>query len=435
MLTSNLFRLGCGAATVLALVAPATASPAATPEEVSGVLVPEAEPDPAPARSLLVVPRAMVGAAAVPVRTGLTYYERYQVKERLIDLFFDDTRTFGIYPRLSLESGLRPGVGVRLVHKDLLGARLRLAADYGGEHQQRLDGSIASPPIFSAPVRLHLRGGWQQQPRAAFFGIGDGPAVSAPFWQRTYRAEVGLVADPAGPFFGSLTGTYVSRRFGEGPNETPVDRSALVGWATGAQVFYGEAEVGIDTLRVSRVSISSAAPSSGTRLTLFGGGATGASGDPTRYARYGLDALHAFDLYGGDRVLLLRLHTEAVAPAAGDDSIPFTDLPRLGGPQFLRGYARDRFRDRVAVLGSVEYRYPIWRQLSGFLFVDAGKVSPGWADLSRAARPRLGYGGGLELYSSESFRMRTQLAGSEEGLYFQLAVDAVYRQSTPPYRI
>jgi hypothetical protein len=372
------------------------------------------------------------------VRAGLTCYERYQVKERLLDLFFDDTRTFGVYPRLSLESGTRPGVGVRLVHKDLFGsgARLRLAADYGGELQQRLDGGLTTGPLFAAPLRLHVRGGWQQQPGAPFYGFGDTPAQRAPFWQRVVRAEVGLEVNPAGPLFGSLTGSFVSRRFGErSATAAPVDRSALTGWATGTRVFYGEAEVGVDTLAVSRPSISAAAPSSGTRLALFAGAAAGAKGDPTRYARYGLDALQYLDLYGGDRVLVLRLHGEGVAPAAGSDRIPFTDLPRLGGPSFLRGYARDRFRDRVAVLGTVEYRYPIWRQLSGFLFVDAGKVVPDWAALSRSARPRVGGGGGLELYSDESFKLRTQLAGSEEGLFFQLAVEAVYRQSTPPYRI
>jgi outer membrane translocation and assembly module TamA len=190
--------------------------------------------------------------------------------------------------------------------------------------------------------------------------------------------------------------------------------------------------VGVDTLAVGAPWISPGAPSRGTRASAFVGAAAGASGDRTRYVRYGLDAIQYFDLYRGDRVLLVRVHGEGVA-ARSDEDIPFTDLPRLGGPQFLRGYARDRFRDRVAVLGSIEYRYPIWRELSGFLFVDAGRVAPGIDALSGHFRP--GAGGGLELYSNEAFRMRTQLAGSSDGLFFHLAVEAVYRQSTPPYRI
>jgi hypothetical protein len=412
---------------VLLMVAdPQTAAPN---DDVSGVAIPEqTEASPSSsAGALLVVPRAVVGAASVPFRAGLTYYERYDVKERVLDIFFDDTRTFGIYPRLSFETRTQPGVGVRLVHKNLFGsgARVRAAADYGGEHQRRLDAAFTTPPLLAAPARLHLRGGWQRQPRLPFYGIGDGPAVVSRFGQDVSRAEAGLEVDPAGPWSFALTGTYLSRRFRE---ETP---GTLPNGSRGAEVVYGEAEVGVDTLAVGAPWISPGAPSRGTRASAFAGAATGARGDRTRYVRYGLDALQYFDLYRGDRVLLLRMHAEGVV--GSDENIPFTDLPRLGGPQFLRGYTRDRFSDHVAVLGSIEYRYPIWRELAGFVFVDAGRVAPDLGALSGRFRP--GAGGGLELYSTDAFRMRTQLAGSAEGLFFHLALEAVYRQSTPPYRI
>ena len=158
------------------------------------------------------------------------------------------------------------------------------------------------------------------------------------------------------------------------------------------------------------------APSTGWRTLAFGGPAWGIDGDRTNYLRYGLEARRYFDLYAGDRVLLLRAYAEGVTAVGAGGYVPFTDLPRLGGPQQLRGYTRDRFRDRLAVLGTVEYRYPIWNELAGFLFVDAGRVlrgrrCAGHAGAIAAAGLRVGGGGGLEMHQGNRFRMRGQLAG------------------------
>lgn len=116
--------------------------PESSAADVSGVLVPEVEPPRSPARHLLVVPRLAVTAVAVPVQAGLTLVEDHHVREHLLDLFFDDTRTFGVYPTVTLETRLMPGFGARLVHKNLFGhgGRLRLGGDYGGESRFRVEG-------------------------------------------------------------------------------------------------------------------------------------------------------------------------------------------------------------------------------------------------------------------------------------------------------
>jgi outer membrane protein assembly factor BamA len=119
--------------------------------------------------------------------------------------------------------------------------------------------------------------------------------------------------------------------------------------------------------------------------------------------------------------------------------VPFTDLPRLGGPHQLRGYTRDRFRDRLAVLGAAEYRYPIWNELVGFLFADAGRVLAG-ADqvgnlVSAPERLRAGGGGGLEMHFGNRFRMRGQIAGSPDGAFFQMSFEPAYRVTSSFYRI
>src|SRR5262249_27421415 len=107
--------------------------------------------------------------------------------------------------------------------------------------------------------------------------------------------------------------------------------------------------------------------------------------------------------------------------------IPFTDLPRLGGPQLLRGYHRDRFRDRAALMSTAEYAFPIGEQLSGYLFLDAGRVEPGLDDIS-FDRMRYGFGGGFQIQSLEAFIMRPQVAASadEPGVFIQLSFDPLY---------
>jgi hypothetical protein len=444
--------------TVDAAAAPSTA-------DVSGVLVPEAEASASPARHLLVVPRVLAATVAMPLRGGLTLYEEHHVRERLVDLFFDDTRTFGIYPTVALETSLTPGVGARLVHRNVfgVGGGLRVGADYGGESRYRLEGGLTSPAFAGGMLRTRVNGGWLRQPSAVFYGIGDqdlgqpdpslvglparGPvAVSTTFAQEIAHAELAVELDPAGPLFAAVSTAYFRRAFGDAGadditqvtrTDVRFDTATLAGWDQGTKVSYSEAQLGWNSLTTSNSFVSAAAPSSGTKVVGFAGVARGVGGADVAYTRYGVDGFRYFDLYGGDRVLILRGRMEGVVGA--DDQIPFTDLPRLGGPVLLRGYARDRYRDRVAMLATIEYRYPIWRQLGGFLFVDGGRVVPGLADAGRAALApqllRVGGGGGLELLQGEIFRMRAQVAGSPEGFFFQLALEPVYKLPTHNYRI
>ncbi|MEO5768299.1 MAG: BamA/TamA family outer membrane protein [Polyangia bacterium] len=484
MSTSNLLRnvsaglllgaLVASSFSARARAAPPEPAPAPGPadDDVSGVLLPEVEPSPSPARHLLFVPRLAVTMVTVPVARGLTIVEEHHLHERLIDLFFDDTRTFGIYPTVALETRLTPGVGMRLVHKNLFGqgGRLRVGGDYGGESRFRLEGGLTSPAIAAGMLRGRLTGGWQRQPSAAFFGIGNqslvstsdatiptipftarGPfAASTHFAQRVAHAELAVEIDPNGPLFAAVSAAYFKRDFGDdgaavGADGAPrgdrtevrFDTASLAGWRQGTEIAYSEAQLGWNTLTAVTPYVSEAAPSTGTKVVAFAGVARGIGGADVGYTRYGVDGFRYFDLYHGDRVLILRGRLEGVV--GSEERIPFTDLPRLGGPVLLRGYDRDRFRDRVAVLGSMEYRYPVSRQLGGFLFIDAGRVLPGLQDVGSAVRAprqlRAGGGGGLEVLQGDVFRLRGQVAGSPEGFFFQLALEPVYRLPTHHQRI
>lgn len=77
------------------------------------------------------------------------------------------------------------------------------------------------------------------------------------------------------------------------------------------------------------------------------------------------------------------------------DQVPFTELPMLGGSSFLRGYPFERFRDRAAGFGSVQYQWDVSHILDAYLFADAGRVFPSIANVTLHGL-RVGYG--IELH-------------------------------------
>src|SRR5690606_33128770 len=107
------------------------------------------------------------------------------------------------------------------------------------------------------------------------------------------------------------------------------------------------------------------------------------------------DLQHFVRVGRGPQVLAFRLYGEAVS--AGREDIPFTELPMLGGANLLRGYAYERFRDRVAIQGSFEYQWDLSRHVFASLFTDVGRVYPALDDISLDDL-RWGYGLALEAH-------------------------------------
>jgi outer membrane protein assembly factor BamA len=198
--------------------------------------------------------------------------------------------------------------------------------------------------------------------------------------------------------------------------------SSLVGYATGVNNAYVELDATLDTRESASRYISKATPSWGWWGEAFVGIARGRDDDPSSYTRYGADLRRYIDLYHGDRVLVVRGYLEGVT--ATTDQIPFTDLPRLGGNDLLRGFEIDRFRDRVVAMASVEYDFPVHYGVNAYLFVDAGRTAHDIGGLDPTDL-HYGYGLGLQVQSLSAFLVRGQIATSTEGTFFRLALDPV----------
>ncbi len=126
-----------------------------------------------------------------------------------------------------------------------------------------------------------------------------------------------------------------------------------------------------------------------------------------------VDLQHFFPFWNETRVLAVRLMAEH-ADGLGDGRVPFFLQPTLGGARSLRGYSRQRFRDRSALLFSAEYRYEVNPFLMAAVFYDAGQVAPAWDDF-RLKDLRDDYGIGLRFGYSDAVALRADVAfGGED---------------------
>lgn len=413
---------------------------APVPGEESGRV--EAEPGDSVARrfgrGVLYVPGLAIRGVLAPVRGGLWAYGHYHLRERALRWLFNDTETIGVYPVAQLESGYGVNAGARFVYRDVFGARehLMLHAGAGGRFR-----SIATARLRTGerlgPLALELEGEFERRPRDAFFGLGNantgaivvpetGEVVEARFREQLLRATATSDLRVTRDLHVRVAGALADFELGRSEDGAPIDElypmETMVGWS-GVRHLYTELEVRWDSRRPGSAWDPPVARSAGWLLAGFAGRTT-ALDDNVDYERYGLDLQRFIRIGNGPRVVSARLYGETVT--GGIDEVPFTQLPRLGGKTLLRGYALDRFRDRTAVLGSIEYGWDLSRYLTASTFIDAGRVyrSPRALTFDDL---RVGYGIAIEARTTRTFLMRASLASSiDGGVFLDIAFDPVF---------
>lgn len=400
-------------------------------------------------RLVLFIPRWAAEVVFSPVRGLLWAYQRFQLGERARHIFFNDDGTLGVFPVAFFETGFGLNIGGRFIYRELLGdGKLSARASYGGRLRQLYSVKANTGTLLGNNFILEVGAQFQIFPKSRFFGFGNQDRLDAPpdtlidpqndetsVATRFRHDDLGIEGTFGGRLAGdwwlNLTGAYTRREFkddaelgdGQGNIIDVYDTDQLVGWDSGLSNLYTELELTYDSRRVTHDYVTRATPSTGWKLSAFAGFVVESDG-PADYWRYGVDVQRYFDIYGGDRFLVLRAYLEGVSGSI--DEVPFLDLPRLGGPVFLRGYERDRFRDRISALGSAEYSYPAMGNLSGFLFTDVGRVFRSYDDVTTSDL-RVGFGGGVQGHTRNSFLTRLFVASSSDGGFFiNLSFDPVF---------
>jgi hypothetical protein len=396
-------------------------------------------------RGALLLPKLVIDSALQPVRAVLWAWDRFQLEDLYYRVFFNASRTIGITPTVGYDYGYGVnGVygGARFVARDLFGKRehLALTAATGMMYRQLYSAELKSGNRFRR-FALELDAGFEQHPEDPFYGIGNGDLVTMPAAlidprsddtaalarYRQQRMRLALVGD--GRVWSSLhvrggaaaTDAQLSASDVGMPIGSLYDTNGLVGWG-GVRSGYGELELRWDGRRRATEYEPSAVFATGTLASVYTGREHLFEGGHD-FWRYGFDLQQFLRIAAGPRVLALRLHGEAVSGPR--DEVPFTELPRLGGLTYLRGYPLDRFRDRVATFGSAEYQWDLALRVRASLFVDAGRVYDS-LDAVSLDHLRVGYGVGLEANTQDSFIMQLSLASSiDGGLLFSLGFNPV----------
>jgi hypothetical protein len=431
--------------------APPPGAAVALPHDARSLSRPRREPEDralALPRAVLTIPRVVMTGVFTPVSRTLSLFDDRVIARIRRAFLWNRAMTIGWMPLLNYRGGYGLTAGARLFHRDLFGYReeLSVEATAGGLHAQAYELRFVGDDVGGARVWIDTRVRYDLTPRLVFQGIGDpsGDASVAPDGlvdprdgdvRTRYSQARALAAAQIGYRFGRRNRTILPgigvvfnhRTFGpawdpqrlpfgrldaEDPSiEQVYDVDRLLGFREGVDVARVFARLEID--RRDRPSQTS----SGIHWLIVGGGAPPQARN-VAYAHYGTELSAFVNLFARTRVLVARVALEAVE--GSERRIPFSELPRLGGPLRLRGYRVNRFRDRKLVLGTLEYRYPIHHVVAGHVFVDVGRVARSWRELGEAKREpwRVGFGGGFTFRTIRRFWFRVELTYGEDFLVF-----------------
>jgi hypothetical protein len=399
-------------------------------------------------RGALYVPRLAAGALLWPFRGVIWVNEHDHVTDWYDRIFFNDARTLGLYPTAAIDTALGVTIGARLIARDLFGEQepLGLQATVGSWYRQIYSVSLGSGRRLGERFSLELDAGYERRPHDAFYGIGNGdlhhdvPVPPAPVvdplvdptaietFYRQDRARLTVLADLHAwrQLHVRAAGAISEVDFGNPDQGTPItavyERRGLVGLG-GIEYGYGELELRWDSRRNATGWEPVSVHSLGTLAAVFAGRMHRLDGGPG-FSRYGLDVAQFVRITEGPRVVIAHFHGEGVTGSR--DAVPFSELPALGGPISLRGYALDQFRDRIAALGSLAYEWDLSRWFAARLFTDVGRVYRSLDELS-LRNLRVGYGLAVEAHSVDSFVLEASLGSSiDGGLVLNLSFNPVY---------
>jgi hypothetical protein len=388
-------------------------------------------------RAVLAVPKAVVHVVLAPIRLVLWTNERYELEARARELFYTESENFSVIPTLTYESGIGIRVGGQMDWRITDTDHLRAFAGTG------LVGRRFSLSYFTKwedRVTAQGSGEYEYRPEDRFWGVGnndttttlpampalpDETAVETKYRHRLARLNGSVDTRLWSDLHMGVAGALADRRLDPSDKGPPIDMvydpMALIGFDE-YQSVYGELALSWDTRKVGSTWDLDTVTSAGSLVSVWGGPNWVTEGQD--FWRFGTDLQHYFRFGEGPRVLSVRFHGEAVS--VGDEETPFTELPTLGGAKLLRGYDLERFRDKIAGVGTLEYQWDLSRSLYASTFVDSGRVWSTWDQLTLDGL-RTGFGMALELHTPTLHLLRGSIATSVDGgVQFNFYLEPVF---------
>ncbi len=375
---------------------------------------------------LLAVPEYLWKGISYPIKKMSIFYEQVDLLERALDVFLNEERTGGIFPRFEFGGAIGGGIGLTAFHNNLFNKKKQIRASYlfGLPDNHAGEFSFKDPAVFGSLFKLEANLLGLDVDRGRFFPGGN----QAPKNRQNGRTffeldEVSGDIKVGRSVVGAFSTFFQTRVFtaeakeGRGrsdiPSTIPGVNSSLTAIELTPQAIYDSRD---NPFR----------PSTGWFIDATFSYTNQVNGDEFQYIGYTAEVQRFISIFRGNRVLLLRAYL-AKLDSLNDHSIPFYELNQLDLNHGLRGYERGRWSDEGALLFNAEWRYPVWAQTEGSLFVDAGQVFNDYQDLNTRTF-RVSIGAGLRFVTKENFAFRVQVAGSEDGLQLLLKGDVEFQR-------
>ena len=316
-----------------------------------------------------------------PLGLLVTSAEKGAWVPKVQDFFsFGPRKQVTVFPSALFDFGLKPSVGFNLGWKYFLADPNTLSLHFGTWGPDWISLLASDNYAISKDQTVGLEGSLVRRRDQPFNGIGPLSQADA----RVRYSSTSWAVAPTYHLQGWRSSSFHSRAgvrglaFGQGSccgeaalaDEIRAGRMDAPGFGQSYVAAYQNVSLVIDTRKPKP------APGSGFRLeaheeTAFTFENTATS--PRRsWVNYGGAVGAAIDLTGTQRVISASVDAEFSDPLQGQ--VPFTDQVQLGGNVLMTGYLRSRLVDRSAIVGTLQYRWPIWVFMDAVIHAAVGNV-------------------------------------------------------------
>ncbi|MEE9271288.1 MAG: BamA/TamA family outer membrane protein [Candidatus Krumholzibacteria bacterium] len=280
--------------------------------------------------------------------------------------------------------------------------------------------------LFGEELRVVTAIHYRSKPEEDFFGIGPNSREEN---RTTYNLEqtvvtldveipIASVLTVAGQVEFSDNNIYSGEDEAFPSTEDLFTSAEVAGLDTGAEIVTGDVALTLD-LRDHPGDATA-----GGLLRVFAGIGEDTEGDAFNYWHYGAEVEGFLPLLGwrsrfGPRsVLAVRVQGDFYQPRNGG-TVPFFNMPYLGGSSTLRGFREFRFYDQDVVFANFEYRWSLNYLKSdplveAVLFLDEGQVFNRSDDFDFDSF-RESFGGGIRVAFKHNVLFRVEAGRSTEG--------------------
>ncbi len=384
-------------------------------------------------------PKWLLNTLIWPAKKSIEYAEEIDLTNRAKDFFSNEEQTIWLYPLVKFSNDQGVSWGVLFKNNHFLQRNKSITLDYHFYEYENYEGKFTYNGRFDSNSRFFYSATIEasSNPEREFFGIGK----QANTFRKTlldeerrdihYRLGTTFKNMPFLSLYGSVGYSREKKRHSkkiekdddEDDHELPAEIVYPGLLLLGFDESLGFVEYGL-TLKYDK-SYPSAFPYTGQVIQLGILHGLSLNDNHFEYIKTHFKVSQFFDLFKNNRILVLGLNFRAVQ--GNGKTIPFYELPTLGKDELLRGFPIQRFRDRKAIVGNIEYRFPIWQafvpnQTYGIAktFLDVGHT---FGDLSDMGRGKMysSAGIGVALTSPNKFLTELEVAYGGEDVQFLLS--------------